>query len=65
MARQRLISDAIVPCVGDGQALGIPIPLQPTLPAILDAKIERAAAYAKAARSTATRRAYESDWAIF
>lgn len=66
MARQRLISDAIVPGVGDdGQVLAMPIPLQPALPAILDAKIERAAAYAKAARSTATRRAYESDWAIF
>lgn len=38
---------------------------EPTLPAILDQKIERAAAYAKAARSAATRRAYESDWAIF
>lgn len=38
---------------------------QPTLPAILNEKIERAAAYAKAARSSATRRAYESDWAIF
>jgi integrase len=38
---------------------------QPTLPAILNDKIERAAAYAKAARSTATRRAYDSDWAIF
>lgn len=38
---------------------------QPTLPAILNEKIERAAAYARAARSTATRRAYDSDWAIF
>lgn len=38
---------------------------QPSLPAILNAKIERAAAYAKAARSSATRRAYDSDWAIF
>ncbi|MBI0477199.1 integrase [Sphingomonas sp. MA1305] len=37
----------------------------PTLPAILDEKIEQAAAYAKAARSAATRRAYDSDWAIF
>jgi hypothetical protein len=38
---------------------------QLSLPAILDAKIEQAAAYAQAARSVATRRAYESDWAIF
>ena len=38
---------------------------QPSLLAILNAKIERAAAYAKAARSSATRRAYDSDWAIF
>lgn len=38
---------------------------QPVLPAILNEKIERAAAYAKAARSEATRRAYASDWAIF
>jgi hypothetical protein len=35
------------------------------LPAILDEKIERAAAYAKAARASSTRRAYDSDWAIF
>lgn len=41
------------------------VPVQPALPAILDAKIERAAAYARAARSGATRRAYGSDWAIF
>lgn len=38
---------------------------QPSLPTILNDKIERATAYAKAARSTATRRAYGSDWAIF
>ncbi len=38
---------------------------QPTLPAILNDKIERAAAYARAARSAATRRAYDFDWAIF
>ena len=41
------------------------VPMQPTLPAVLDEKIERAAAYARAARSAATRRAYDSDWAIF
>ena len=41
------------------------IPAQPALPAILNEKIERAAAYARSARSAATRRAYESDWAIF
>lgn len=40
-------------------------PAQPMLPAILNAKIERAAAYAKAARAASTRRAYDSDWAIF
>lgn len=38
---------------------------QPSLPAILNDKVERAAAYARAARATATRRAYDSDWAIF
>lgn len=38
---------------------------EPALPAILNEKIERAAAYAKAARAGATRRAYDSDWAIF
>ncbi len=38
---------------------------EPMLPAILNEKIERAAAYAKAARASATRRAYDSDWAIF
>ncbi len=38
---------------------------EPTLPTILHEKIERAAAYAKAARAGATRRAYYSDWAIF
>lgn len=40
-------------------------PAQPSLPAILNDKIERAAAYAKAARASSTRRAYDSDWAIF
>jgi len=40
-------------------------PEQPALPAILNEKIEQAAAYARAARAGATRRAYESDWAIF
>lgn len=40
-------------------------PVQPSLPAVLQEKIERAAAYAKAARSNATRRAYDSDWGIF
>jgi integrase len=38
---------------------------QPPLPEILNEKIERAAEYARAARSAATRRAYASDWAIF
>jgi integrase len=41
------------------------VPEQPALPAILNEKIEQAAAYARAARAGATRRAYESDWAIF
>ena len=41
------------------------LPEQPMLPAILNAKIEQAAAYARAARAGSTRRAYESDWAIF
>ena len=40
-------------------------PADPMLPAILNAKIERAAAYAKAARAPSTRRAYDSDWVIF
>lgn len=66
MTRQRLTSIAIVPADG-GVTPADPtgVHVQPTLPAILDAKIERAAAYAKAARSGATRRAYDSDWAIF
>ena len=41
------------------------VAVHPVLSAILNDKIERAAAYAKAARSSATRRAYDSDWAIF
>lgn len=40
-------------------------PVQPSLPEIINRKIERAASYAKAARSSATRRAYDSDWVIF
>ncbi|MFA7584571.1 MAG: integrase, partial [Novosphingobium sp.] len=39
--------------------------LQPTLPDILRAEVERAATYAKASRSPATQRAYASDWEIF
>jgi integrase len=47
-------------------ALSLPIGVeQPVLPSILDEKVERAAAYAKGARSVATRRAYASDWGIF
>jgi integrase len=49
-------------------AASVPValaPEQPALPAILNEKIEQAAAYARAARAGATRRAYESDWAIF
>ena len=38
---------------------------EPTLPDVLDRKLERASAYAKAARSAATRKAYASDWVIF
>lgn len=37
----------------------------PTLPEILNEKIERAAHYARASSSPATRRAYQSDWSIF
>ncbi len=48
-----------------GAALVTTDPAEPTLPAILNVKIERAAAYAKAARASSTRRAYDSDWAIF
>lgn len=46
-------------------ALATVNPVEPMLPAILHEKIERAEAYAKAARASSTRRAYESDWAIF
>ncbi|WP_081974573.1 site-specific integrase [Sphingomonas taxi] len=51
----------------ESAALTLPTfaPEQPALPAILNDKIEQAAAYARAARAGATRRAYESDWAIF
>lgn len=55
----------LLPLASDGDPAAPLIPAQPALPAILDAKIERAAAYARAARSGATRRAYGSDWAIF
>ena len=41
------------------------IAAEPTLPDIFDRKLERASAYAKAARSSATRKAYASDWVIF
>ena len=47
----------------DGQLVAVV--QQPLLPEILNEKIERAAEYARAARSAATRRAYASDWAIF
>jgi len=39
--------------------------LQTLLPEILNEKIERAAEYARSARSASTRRAYASDWTIF
>lgn len=55
----------LLPLASAGDPAAPLIPAQPALPAILDAKIERAAAYARAARSGATRRAYGSDWAIF
>lgn len=45
--------------------LPVVVPAEPSLPDILDRKIERATAYAKAARSAATRKAYASDWVIF
>lgn len=38
---------------------------QPVLPDILRADIERAAAYKKAARASATHRGYGSDWSIY
>jgi len=62
------LSRLIPPLPIDADDRGVPhavVPVQPTLPAVLDEKIERAAAYARAARSAATRRAYDSDWAIF
>lgn len=37
----------------------------PTLPGVLIAEIESAAAYAKASRASSTQRAYASDWKIF
>ncbi len=44
----------------------LPTPFeQPDLPDILDRQIERAVEYAKASRAASTRRAYQSDWAIF
>ena len=53
-------------CLHVDMKTGMPVVVdQPSLPTILNEKIERATAYAKAARSSATRRAYESDWAIF
>ncbi len=60
-----------VPVTDDvNDPIGAPVlpaiePTQLSLPAILSEKIERAAAYAKAARASSTRRAYDSDWAIF
>lgn len=39
--------------------------VQPALPDMLRAEIERAVDYAKASRSPATQRAYASDWEIF
>ncbi|MDO6414390.1 site-specific integrase [Sphingomonas sp. BIUV-7] len=53
------------PSESQSDQLPVLVEVQPTLPEILHAKIERAAYYARAARSPATRRAYESDWAIF
>lgn len=44
----------------------LPVPVEQTsLPDILRAEVERAADYARASRSTATQRAYGSDWKIF
>lgn len=46
----------------------VPLPVvrpKPMLPNTLNAEIERAADYARASRSAATRRAYDSDWRIF
>ena len=42
-----------------------PVSLTPTLPGILVAEIESAAAYAKASRASSTQRVYASDWRIF
>ncbi len=66
MAAASPLSAPAIDQAESGPATTLPANLvQPALPAILDAKIERAAAYARAARSGATRRAYDSDWAIF
>ncbi|EZP74220.1 Integrase family protein [Sphingomonas paucimobilis] len=48
----------------DGDNLPATVP-QPVLPDILHAEAGRAADYARASRSAATRRAYASDWKIF
>ena len=47
---------------------GMPVPLDPTepaLPGLLIAEIESAAAYAKASRAASTQRVYASDWRLF
>lgn len=48
-----------------GVALAIDDSVAPTLPGILVAEIESAAAYAKASRASSTQRVYASDWRIF
>ncbi len=49
---------------GERPAANLPVvvPAEPSLPDILDRKIERATAYANAARSAATRKAYAVDF---
>lgn len=49
----------------DGRAPALPQVPGSVLPGVLREEIERAADYAKASRSPATLRAYESDWRIF
>ncbi len=49
----------------DDTRLPAPALEAPTLPGVLMAEIESAAAYAKASRASSTQRVYASDWKIF
>jgi site-specific recombinase XerD len=50
----------------DPTRAGLPVPVEaPRLPGLLEEDVGAARAYAEASRAAATRRAYQSDWAIF